>query len=79
MTQDFILTVPKGQIRTFCGVVDISNSLRHSQAMKDLIDMKFDFVGMNEDSYIRKYKDTRWISLPILWNKVNREIYGELI
>lgn len=30
-----------------------------------------------EDSYIRKYKTVKYISLPILWNKVNRKIYGD--
>jgi hypothetical protein len=29
-----------------------------------------------EDSYIRKYKTIKYISLPLLWNKVNRRIIG---
>lgn len=29
-----------------------------------------------EDSYIRKYKKIKYISLPMLWNKVNRRILG---
>jgi len=29
-----------------------------------------------EDSYIRKYKKVKYISLPLLWNKVNRRILG---
>lgn len=29
-----------------------------------------------EDSYIRKYKKIKYISLPLLWNKVNRRIIG---
>lgn len=48
---DFFLTVPKGQICTICGVIDISNSLRHSQAIEDLIAMRFDFVGMDQNYY----------------------------
>ncbi len=30
-----------------------------------------------EDTYIRKYKKIKYISLPILWNKVNRRILGD--
>lgn len=29
-----------------------------------------------EDSYIRKYKKIKYVSLPMLWNKVNRRIIG---
>ena len=29
-----------------------------------------------EDKYIRKYKHIKYVSLPILWNKVNRRILG---
>jgi hypothetical protein len=29
-----------------------------------------------EDIYIRKYKTVKYISLPILWNKINRRILG---
>lgn len=47
----FRITCPKGQIMCLREVIDISNSLRHSQAMEDLIDMRFDFVGVNMDYY----------------------------
>jgi hypothetical protein len=30
-----------------------------------------------EDAYIRKYKKIKFIALPLLWNKMNREIYGD--
>lgn len=30
-----------------------------------------------EDSYIKKYKKVKFIALPLLWNKLNREIYGD--
>jgi len=39
-----------------------------SQAEQDMITL--------EDSYIRKYKKIKYISLPMLWNKVNRRILG---
>lgn len=39
-----------------------------SEAEQDMIQL--------EDSYIRKYKTIKYISLPILWNKVNRKIIG---
>lgn len=29
-----------------------------------------------EDNYIRKYKTVKYISLPILWNKINRKVLG---
>ena len=29
-----------------------------------------------EDSYIRKYKTTKYIALPLLWNKINRRMLG---
>lgn len=29
-----------------------------------------------EDTYIRLYKDTKWIALPLLWNHLHREILG---
>lgn len=29
-----------------------------------------------EDNYIRKYKTIKYISLPMLWNKMNRRIIG---
>ena len=45
------ITCPKGQIMDFREVIDISNILRHSQAMEDLIDMRFDFAGVNMDYY----------------------------
>jgi len=40
-----------------------------SQAEQDMIQL--------EDSYIRKYKTIKYISLPMLWNKVNRRILGD--
>ena len=39
-----------------------------SEAEQDMITL--------EDSYIRKYKHVKYISLPLLWNKVNRRIIG---
>lgn len=39
-----------------------------NQAEQDMITL--------EDSYIRKYKHIKYISLPLLWNKVNRRIIG---
>jgi len=36
---------------TICGVIDISNSLRHAQALEDLIAMRFDFVGIDSSYY----------------------------
>ena len=30
-----------------------------------------------EDDYIRKYKKVKFIALPLLWNKLNRKIYGD--
>lgn len=30
-----------------------------------------------EDSYIRKYKKVKYISLPMLWNKMNRRVLGD--
>lgn len=30
-----------------------------------------------EDSYIKKYKTTKYISLPLLWNKINRGVLGD--
>ncbi len=39
-----------------------------SEAEQDMITL--------EDSYIRKYKHIKYISLPLLWNKVNRRIIG---
>ena len=38
------------------------------QAEQDMITL--------EDSYIRKYKTVKYISLPLLWNKMNRKIIG---
>lgn len=29
-----------------------------------------------EDSYIRQFKDTKYISLPMLWNKMKRKVLG---
>ncbi len=45
----YIIKVPKDQIMTIYGVIDISNHLRHSHALKDLINMRFDFVGLDDD------------------------------
>ncbi len=39
-----------------------------SEAEQDMITL--------EDSYIRKYKHIKYVSLPMLWNKVNRRILG---
>jgi len=39
------------------------------QAEQDIIKL--------EDIYIKKYKNIKYISLPILWNKVNRKILGD--
>ncbi len=30
-----------------------------------------------EDMYITKFKDTKWVALPMVWNKVNRRILGD--
>jgi len=30
-----------------------------------------------EDSYIRRFKKTKYIALPMLWNKLNRKIWGD--
>ena len=30
-----------------------------------------------EDTYIRKYKQTKYVSLPMLWNKINRRVLGD--
>lgn len=38
------------------------------QAERDMIQL--------EDNYIRKYKKVKYISLPLIWNKVNRKILG---
>ena len=29
-----------------------------------------------EDNYIRKYKQTKYVSLPFLWNKIHRKVLG---
>ena len=39
-----------------------------SEAEQDMIKL--------EDKYITKYKKIKYISLPLLWNKVNREVLG---
>jgi len=39
-----------------------------SEAEQDMISL--------EDNYIRKHKHIKYISLPLLWNKVNRRIIG---
>lgn len=39
-----------------------------SEAEQDMITL--------EDKYIRQYKTVKYISLPLLWNKVNRRIIG---
>lgn len=39
------------------------------EAEKDMIKL--------EDSYIKKYKRVKFLSLPLLWNKLNRKIYGD--
>jgi hypothetical protein len=38
------------------------------EAEKDMIKL--------EDAYIRKYKKVKFVSLPLLWNKMHRKIYG---
>lgn len=38
------------------------------QAEKDMITL--------EDAYIKRYKKVKYVSLPILWNKVNRKVLG---
>ena len=39
------------------------------EAEKDMIKL--------EDSYIKRYKKVKFIALPLLWNKMNRKIYGD--
>ena len=29
-----------------------------------------------EDSYIRQYKKVKYIALPLLWNKIHRQVLG---
>lgn len=31
-----------------------------------------------EDEYIRIYKKTKWVALPMLWDKIHREVLGNL-
>ena len=40
------------------------------QAEQDMIKL--------EDKYITQYKNTKYVSLPILWNKVNRRVLGDV-
>jgi len=42
---------------------------------KTIAEAEQDMITL-EDSYIRKYKTIKYVSLPLLWNKVNRRIIG---
>lgn len=42
---------------------------------KTITEAEQDMIQL-EDSYIRKYKHIKYISLPLLWNRVNRKIIG---
>ncbi len=42
---------------------------------KTIAEAEQDMIAL-EDDYIRKYKKIKYISLPMLWNKVNRRILG---
>jgi|CXWL01.1.fsa_nt_gi hypothetical protein len=35
-----------------------------------------DAMRRMEDTYIRLYKDTKWIGLPLIWNMLHREVLG---
>lgn len=35
-----------------------------------------DAMRSMEDTYIRLYKDTKWVGLPLLWNHLHREVLG---
>lgn len=35
-----------------------------------------DAMKRMEDTYIRLYKDTKWVGLPLLWNHLHREVLG---
>ncbi len=43
---------------------------------KTVAEAEQDMIAL-EDSYIRKYKKIKYISLPMVWNKVNRRILGD--
>jgi hypothetical protein len=34
-------------------------------------------VSELEDSYIRKYKKVKYVALPMLWNKIHRQVLGD--
>ncbi len=34
-------------------------------------------MSMHENSLIRMYKSTKYVSLPLLWNKLNRKVLGD--
>lgn len=36
-----------------------------------------DAMRSMEDTYIRWYKDTKWVGLPLLWNHLHRELLGD--
>lgn len=36
-----------------------------------------DVMKMMEDTYIRLYKQIKWIGLPLLWNALHREVLGD--
>ena len=43
---------------------------------KTITEAEQDMITL-EDKYIRQYKTIKYISLPVLWNKVNRRIIGD--
>lgn len=36
-----------------------------------------DAMRMMEDTYIRLYRDIKWVALPALWNALHREVLGD--
>lgn len=42
---------------------------------KTVFEAEQDMIEL-ENSYIKKYKELKYISLPLLWNKMNRKIIG---
>lgn len=36
-----------------------------------------DAMRMMEDTYIRLYRQTKWVALPALWNALHREVLGD--
>ena len=55
---------------------DIQSEFARSLLMgKSVAEAEQDMMKL-EDDYIRKYKKVKFVALPLLWNKLNRKIYG---